>query len=750
MAVMGINVKALLCLCFAGALWFYLAAGTAAAQGKSVLILHESESNLPAGVILGNAIREVLVSGISPSVTVYDEYLDLDRFPGPDHKIVMAEFLRKKYAKSHIDAVLATGNRALEFMLGHRRDLFPGASLTFDIVPTSWLAEYPPPPDVVGIVAHTDFAPTLELALQLQPDARQLVVVSGAGLQDQTVEALARKELDKYESRLRTIFLSGLPMKELVKEVGRLPRDTIVLYLTIYKDGAGQLFYPRDAAKILSDASSAPVYGLVETFLEKGIVGGHIDTYSAMGRAAGLLLQRILAGEHPTMEQLGVAGSSANYVNWLQLQRWGIDESRLPPGTMVKFKEPSLWTEYRWQIVTVFGLVAIQTLLLTALLIQAAGRRRAERDVKASEARMALAAESAKLGIWHWDASTREFWATNIFEEIMGFAPADNATFDQFFARVHPDDRPMARDAFEKALAGAEPLQMECRLVASDGATQWIIAAGRLTLGPTGKRARLMGIVADVTRRKLAEADAANQRAQLAHITRVSMLGELSGALAHELNQPLTAILSNAQAAQHFLAKEEPDLAEIRSIIADIVSDDIRAGEVIQQLRSLLKKQEVQYEPVDLNGVVAEVQRFVHSELIARNVRLITDLSPDLGRVAGSHVQLQQVFLNLLINSCDALQDGKLEDRTLTISTSPGDNGGVQVSFADNGPGIAAQMVDKLFEPFVSSKRLGLGLGLYVCQSIIQAHGGRLWASNNSDRGATFWIALPTAAGVDS
>jgi PAS domain S-box-containing protein len=711
-----------------------------------VLILHESESNLPGGVILGNAIREALRPGASSGIELYDEYLDLDRFPAPDHKLLMVEFLRRKYAKTRIDVVLATGNRALEFMLQHRVELFPNASLIFDIVPSTWLVEHSLPPDVVGIATHTDFAATLELALQLQPDAQQLIVVSGASSQDRTIEALARNELRRYGDRLRTTFLSGLPMNKLIQEVSRLPRTAIVLYLTIFKDGAGQSFYPRDAARLLSGASRAPVYGLVETFLEYGIVGGHFDSYSSMGGDVARLVRRILAGEHPTMVEINTGGSSANYVNWLQLQHWGIDESRLPPGAIVRFKKPTLWSEYWWQIVTVLGLVAIQTLLLIALVIQAGRRRRAEQAVRESEGRIALAAESASIGLWYWDGSTHEFWATSIFASIVGYAPEENSSLEHFLARVHPDDRAPTREAFERTLEQNEPLQVECRLVALDGSARWIIAAGRLTLGPTGKQTRLMGIVADVTGRKHAEAQVADQRAQITHIARIAVLGELSGALAHELSQPLTSILSNAQAAKRILANEVPDLAEVRSIITDIVSDDTRAGEVIQQLRSLFRTHEVRYEALDLNTVVAEVQRIAHSELIARNVKLITRLSSSLAHVAGHHVQLQQVFLNLLINACDALQENKPEDRTLTIFTQPAPDGGVQVSFADSGPGIAPEMLDRLFEPFVTSKRLGLGLGLSVCQSIIRAHRGRLWASNNDDRGATFWIALPVAS----
>jgi PAS domain S-box-containing protein len=737
-----------ICGCVALALCAQPATAAGSEPTKRVLILIETESSLPAAIAVVSAIREAMQSKISSGVVVYEEFLDLDRFPETDQKAPMTAFLRQKYAKTHVDLVIAGGYRALDFMLERRADLFRGASLVFTAVGASVVAERHLPPDVLGIAMRTDLAPTLELALRLQPNTRQLVVVTGASYEDRSSEARARRELRPYQDRLRPIFLSGLPMAELLHEVSRLPHDTIVLYLKVYQDGAGQFFYPRDVAKKLSDASSAPVYGIYDTYLDHGIVGGYMGTFAAMGREVARLALRILAGERPTMDQLGVGGASANYVNWLQLRRWGLDESRLPPGTIVRFKEPSPWPEYRWQIVAVFGLIAIQSFLVIALLVQNRRRRNAEESVRESETRMALAAESAKLGLWHWDGSSGEFWTTDICRQIMGHASRSNPTFEQFLWRVHSDDRVTVGHAFERARAGSEPLQIEYRLTAPDGTTRWISAAGRMMSNSAGKQAHIMGVVADITRRRQAEIEAADQRAQLAHLTRVAILGELSGALAHELSQPLTAILSNAQAAQRFLAKKVPDLADVRSIMADIVSEDLRAGEVIRHLRSLFKKNPIRYERVDLNGVIVEVLKIAHSDLIARSVRVIARLRPDLASIKGDHVQLQQVFLNLLINACDAMQDKGLGDRILIIETGPAEGDDPKVSFADNGPGIAPQLLDRLFQPFVTSKQQGLGLGLSVCRSIVETHGGRLWALNNPDRGATFSILLPALSEI--
>jgi PAS domain S-box-containing protein len=732
---------ALICIVISGAAF-------ASDEAKRILILFETESSLPAAVIIGTAAPDIPASKIASEVIVYDEFLDLDRFPEAAHRSRMAAFLREKYAKVPIDIVIAAGSRALDFMLDHRAELFKGASLTFVAAGAGAPAERHPPPDVVGIVMHTYLAPTVDLALRLQPNARQLVVVSGASYQDRVWEATARRELRAYQDRLKPVFLSALPMDQLIHEVKQLPRDAIVLYLTIYEDGAGKFFHPRDAAKLLADASSAPVFGIYDTYLESGVVGGHMDNFAAMSREVGRLAAHFLTTDSPGAEKLGGSDASADYVNWRQLQRWGIDDSLVPPGTIVKFRQPSLWTEYRWQIIIVLGLVGIQSLLLIALLIQAGRRRRAEQAMRESEARMALAADSARLGFWYWDRTTRAFWATKVGEQLLGFAEGEALSFEQVLARTHSEDQAITQQAFEQALDGSEPLQIEFRLLQPDGECRWISAAGRAGFAEPGKKARVMGVVADITERRRAEAEAADQREQLAHATRAAMLGELSGALTHELSQPLTAILSNAQAAQRLLGRERPDLAELRSIIGDIASEDMRAGEVIRHLRSLFKKAEIHYEAVNLNSVITEVQKIVRSELVARNVKLITRLSPDLVPVEGDQVQLQQVFLNLLVNAFDALQENRREDRVLMVATRAREEGGAEVAVVDNGGGISPQVMERLFQPFVTSKRQGLGLGLSVCRSIIRAHGGILSAVNNPERGATFRVALPLAAGA--
>jgi two-component system sensor kinase FixL len=255
----------------------------------------------------------------------------------------------------------------------------------------------------------------------------------------------------------------------------------------------------------------------------------------------------------------------------------------------------------------------------------------------------------------------------------------------------------------------------------------------------------ILATIIDTTERQQAEREAARQRNELAHLSRVTMLGELSGSLAHELNQPLTAILSNAQAAQRFLARDDIDLDEVRGILKDIVNEDKRAGEVIHRLRLLFKKGEVQQQSLDINDVVHEVLNFLNSDLLNHMVAARTELSHRLPPIQGDRVQLQQVLINLIINSCDAMTATDLADRKLLLRTRFANGEGVRISVIDRGSGISQEQMDRIFEPFMTTKRQGMGLGLAVCRTIVSAHGGKLWVTNNSGPGASFHIALPAA-----
>lgn len=399
------------------------------------------------------------------------------------------------------------------------------------------------------------------------------------------------------------------------------------------------------------------------------------------------------------------------------------------------------------------NVLALQLFLITAstpLLFLAAliseGRQRTI-DLSESESRFRSMADTAPVMIWMAGTDKRCIYFNRRWLDFTG-RKLEQELGEGWVECVHPDDRERCMKTYLKAFDARLDFEMEYRLRRHDGEFRWILDHGVPRLEADGHFAGYIGSCLDITDRKQAELELQEQRRELAHLSRVAVLGELSGALAHELNQPLTAILSNAQAAQRFLAQDPVNLSEVEEILVDIVDEDKRAGEVIRRLRALLKKGETQFQPLDLNEIAGEVIGLTHSDAISRSILVHSELSPDLPAVRGDRIQLQQVLMNLILNACDAMEDGASQAHRLSIVTRPDGDSMVRVLIADSGKGIPPANSERLFEPFFTTKPHGLGLGLTICRSIVAAHGGQLSAVNNPDCGATFCLALPIQAGV--
>jgi two-component system, LuxR family, sensor kinase FixL len=386
----------------------------------------------------------------------------------------------------------------------------------------------------------------------------------------------------------------------------------------------------------------------------------------------------------------------------------------------------------------------VTTIPLMALAAVMEERRGAAVVMRQNEERLNLALSAVQLGTWELDIRRGQMeWSVEA-RKILGVPLGEPPeTFEAFLRLVHPDDQPAVTSTVSQAIATCGSFEIEFRLLRPDGTLRWLFSKGKPLCDEAGVPHRVTGVQVDTTDRKQAELEAQRHRREVAHLGRVALLGELSGALAHELNQPLAAILTNARAGQRFLAHDPPDLEQLHEILTAIVDDDRRAGNVITRLRALLKNDDVRHEPLDLNAVVQEVERIIRADLIARDVSLTIDLSPDSALVTGDRVQLQQVVLNLVLNACDAMQATLPGRRRLLVATAVDERQGVRVAVSDNGTGIRAENLEQIFDPFVTSKAQGLGLGLAICRSIASAHDGRLWAENNSDGGATFYLVLP-------
>ncbi|HXI74455.1 MAG TPA: PAS domain-containing protein, partial [Pyrinomonadaceae bacterium] len=366
-----------------------------------------------------------------------------------------------------------------------------------------------------------------------------------------------------------------------------------------------------------------------------------------------------------------------------------------------------------------------------------------DRALQESEERMRVAAEAVNLGIWEWDLSKDEIWATNARRALLGLPASGTIALADFITRLHPDDRDRVRRIMDDAIHSGEDFDSEYRLILPDGIVRWMSTRGSVHFDDAGKPSRVLGISIDITERKQAELDAQQDRAELSHLSRVALIGEMSASIAHELNQPLAGILSNAAAGQRFIDRGDVNLGEIRELLGDIIADGRRASDVMRGIREMVKKGQVTRRSVDLNEVVMDAVRMVSADAVLRSCQVETSLDASLRSIEGDPVQLQQVLLNLVINAFDAMRDTPVSKRKVVIATQSNGDATVRASVRDYGAGISEEMRDRLFDPFFTTKSEGLGMGLAIVRSIVESHGGTITIENADGGGARFGFVLP-------
>jgi PAS domain S-box-containing protein len=369
-------------------------------------------------------------------------------------------------------------------------------------------------------------------------------------------------------------------------------------------------------------------------------------------------------------------------------------------------------------------------------------RKETENALRQSETYLAEAQRLSHTGSFGWRTATGEIiWSEETFR-IFGYDKAPSVNIDMVVQRIHPDDRALAQQTIDRASSDGKDFDHGYRLLMPDSSVKYVHAVARAVKDASGSFA-FVGAVTDITARKRAEEELHQAQANLAHVTRVTALGELTASIAHEVNQPLAAVVTNAAACLRWLDHETPNLDEARSTVESIINDGNRAGEVIQRVRALVNKTPVQKAPLRINEVVNEVITLVQRELFSHRVSLRMELAPALPLVLADRIQLQQVILNLVVNGIEAMQSVTDRPRELMIGTRRDEARKILVTVKDDGVGIDAENADQLFNAFFTTKSSGMGMGLSICRSIIDAHGGRLSASGNVGPGATFQFTLP-------
>ena len=596
-----------------------LAPACLSAQEKrphSVLVLDQSDLRGPFHYQLWSGLRGVLDGRAGMRVTIYGENLDLPRFGGDAYTESLKRHLKEKYRDRPIDVIVAMGRGMLEHTLRWRMELWPGTPVIFAMLDETDLGKLEGQGEVTGVVLENSLAGAIKAARAVVSDLDSVALV-GDAWDRQALFSHWNEEIPAATSGLKVIDIVGQKMSDIRKRVAELPERSAIIYTGVFSDGEGTFYPAATALRIIAEKANRPIVVAAEPLLAAGGIGGYVLVATEIGAAAAKIVVRILDGERAG-DIPPVRGGAKLLFSWPQMQRWSVSESSLPEGSEIRFREPTLFEQYRWQSLAVAAALLIQAGLIVFLL----------------------------------------------------------------------HERHLRRDA---------------------------------------------------------EVESRKRMSELAHVNRNATAGELSSSIAHELNQPLGSILTNAETAELILKSEHPDLGEVREILADIKRDDQRAGEVIRRLRNYLKRTPFETRDIDLNEIVGEAFRFLSVQASARNVALYLQTAPGKLHVSGDPVQLQQVILNLVVNSMDAMAQMPY-GRTVIGRTELNGGSTVEISISDSGPGIPPDKLTQVFDPFFTTKEQGMGIGLSIARTIILAHKGRIWAENLSSGGAAFHVALPLAA----
>ena len=713
-------------------------------RSSTVLTIHWGSEDSPSTTAIDAAIKESLSSDPSTPVAYFTEYLESDRFPVEEATAALSAYIRQKYAGRPIDVVIAVSDSALEFVRQHRSELFPNAPLVVaatEMLDTRLRSEGP---GATGLIGGVGYDSTLALALQLQPSTKHVFVIAYAPAFN-LVERV-RPSLMSFAKRVELTYFDEPSLDRLLAAVSAVPADSVILYVRSSGESEGHVQSPAEIARLVSAASRVPVYGISNTYIGSGVVGGMLPSRAQIGSRLAEISRRILRG----MPAKDIATEPVPMIatfDWRELARWGLDPSRVPGEAIFQFRQPTPWERYRRYILAAVALITLQAVFIAALLVQRRHLQRAEAALRESEAHFRTMADTVPVMVWRSDVNKKCDFFNQPWLSFTG------RTFEQEFGDgwvegVHPDDRAFCVEAHNAAFDAHQPFRMEYRLRRFDGEYRVVLDSGVPRWEENGAFAGYIGSCIDISDRRQAERVLQETHAELSRVSRLTALGEFAASIAHEVRQPLTAIIINARICLRWLSSGEPDLEEVKAGLLDVVTAGQRAEEVIKRNRELFRHHKVEAVAVDINAVIGGAATLVAARLRDNQITLMTSLTEGLPAVMGDRIELQQVLLNLIANAIDAMERVAPESRRIDISSASTNDQFVQVTVTDHGTGLHGVDVERMFMLSYTTKDSGTGVGLSVSRAIVEAHGGKLWAEQHQESGATFCFTIPAYSSV--
>jgi signal transduction histidine kinase len=601
----------------------------AAAEPRRVLILHAFGHAYSPWSDMAASFREELVKKSQEPIDFYEVSLDTARVQDSQDEGPFVEYIRAVLSGRKLDLIVPVGAPAAFFLQRHRQAIFPTTPMMIVGADVRRISGTPRAANDVTVLLDLDLPAYLRNILQLRPETTDIAVVVGNSPVERYWTSELRRDFQRFADRVNIIWLNDLTFDEMLNHAAAMPPQSAIFWFLLSEDAAGVPYSQDRALEMMREVSAAPIFGMGDFELGRGIVGGPLMQTSALGRQAAEVGLRILRGETRggSIELPNVTFGAPMY-DWRELQRWNISEARLPADSIVQFRQGSIWQQHRLEIMGALAIVILQAALIAGLMFERQARKRA-----------AVVAGKAKM--------ESDFYREN-----------------------------------------------------------------------------------------------------LAHLARVHTVGTMSTAIAHEVNQPLVAIKNYAVAARGRLMRTGGlSLAKVQELLDKIEEQASRAGDVLQSLRAMVRKHEPEAAETELGELIADTLKLMEMEGRNANIRIEAAISPELPPVLVDGIQIQQVVLNLARNAIEAIEEAGISSGVIKVAVIGTEKNEVAVSVSDCGPGIAPEDAKHIFDPFHSTKRGGLGVGLSISRAIIEAHGGRMSLAPNQGGGCVFQFTLPVANG---